>query len=37
MAIEGEFGPDPAVRVAISTLRRADLALKSPASDFFAL
>jgi len=37
MAVEGEFGPDPAVCIAISPLRRADLAIKSPVSDFFAL
>jgi hypothetical protein len=37
MAVEGESGPDPAVCIAISPLRRADLAIKSPASDLFAL
>jgi hypothetical protein len=37
MTIEGASGPDPAVCMAISPLRRADLAIKSPASDLFAL
>ncbi len=37
MVVEGESGPDPAVCIAISPLRRADLAIKSPASDLFAL
>jgi hypothetical protein len=37
MAVEGESGPDPAVCIAISPLCRADLAIKSPASDLFAL
>ncbi len=37
IAIEGESGSDPAVCKAISPLRRADLAIKSPASDLFAL
>jgi len=37
MTVEGDFGPDPAVCMAISPLRRADLAIKSPASDLFAL
>ena len=37
MAIEGESGPDPAVCIAISPLRRADFAIESPASDLFAL
>jgi hypothetical protein len=37
MMVEGEFGPDPAACIAIFPLRRADLAIKSPASDFFAL
>jgi hypothetical protein len=37
MAVEGEFGPDPAVCIAISPLRRADLAIKGPASNLFAL
>ena len=36
-AVEGESGPDPAVCIAISPLRRADLAIKSPGSDLFAL
>jgi Cu/Ag efflux protein CusF len=31
MAVEGEFGPDPAVCIAIPPLRRADLAIKSRA------
>ena len=30
MAVEGEFGPDPPACIAISRLRRADLAAKSP-------
>ena len=34
MAVEGESGPDPAVCIAISPLRRADLAIKSPAVTF---
>ncbi len=37
MAVEGESGPDPAVCIAISLPRRADLAIKSPAGDPFAL
>ncbi len=36
-AVEGESGPDPAVCIEISPLRRADLAIKSPASYLFAL
>jgi hypothetical protein len=30
MTFDGESGPDPAVCIAISPLRRADLAIKSP-------
>jgi len=37
MVVEGESGPDPAVCIAISPLRRTDLAIKGPASDPFAL
>jgi hypothetical protein len=37
MAVDGECGADLAVCIAISPLRRADLAIKSPASDLFAL
>jgi hypothetical protein len=37
MAVAGKSGPDPAVCMAIFPLRRADLAIKSPASDLFAL
>jgi hypothetical protein len=37
MTVEGDSGPDPAVCMVISPLRRADLAIKSPASDLFAL
>jgi hypothetical protein len=37
MAVEGESGPDPAVCIAISALRRANLAIKSPTSELFAL
>ncbi len=36
MVAEGESGPDLAVCIAISPLRRADLAITSPASDLFA-
>ncbi len=31
MAVDGEFDPDPAVCIAISPLRRADLAMGNPA------
>jgi hypothetical protein len=37
MAVESESGPDPAVCIAISPLRRADMAIKIPAGGFFAL
>ncbi len=37
LTVVGESGPDPKVRIAISRLRRADLAIKSPAGDLFAL
>jgi hypothetical protein len=37
MTLEGESGPDPAVCIAISPVRRANLAIKGPASDLFAL
>jgi hypothetical protein len=37
MAVEEDSGADPAVCIAISPLRRTDLAIKSPASDLFAL
>jgi hypothetical protein len=35
MAVEGDSGPDPAACIAISLLRQADLAIKSPASGHF--
>ena len=35
MVAEGEFGSDPAVCIGISPLRRADLAIKRPASGHF--
>jgi len=37
MAGEGESDPDPAVCIAISPLRRADLAIEIPAGVHFEL
>jgi hypothetical protein len=37
VADERESGPDPAVYIAIAPLGRAEIAIKSPASDIFAL
>ncbi len=34
MAVKDESGPDPAVYMTISPLRRADLAIKNPAGGF---